>query len=174
MANVNTKIEDMVTNLSDIFNYGQVDDPSDETTFDGKTNPKYNSDVVYMFGGIINQIVWSMQNKKKYADQAQQAWIQEKENNPDNPSVNIQIRHEQSLGAMENLHALYEFNVMCFNTFTGWTWNDGKSTKDYGMKWFAEHKDRISDTRNYRTVVSAEGKKANLLAKLKEQKVKAK
>ena len=163
MTNVNSKIEDMILSLGDIFNYGQLDNPNKETTFDGKTNPKYNSDIVYMFGGIISQIAWSLNQKKPYADANQAKWIQEKENNPDNPNPDIQERHEQSLGAMENLHALYEFNVQCFNTFSTWTWNNGKSTDDYGMKWYAEHRDQISDSRSFGKTSSPEDKKKALL-----------
>ena len=133
MLEYKTKIVDL---LLDNLNLAQLDPVErQKNSVSGADNPFYNIDAVYMVGGLVNQCIYSMDNKKEYLDKVQAIWLDEKERNPENPDVLKQTKYEQAMASMDNVTDL-------FNCYTGITWNKGKRTADHGAKWFAEHIDK--------------------------------
>lgn len=142
--------------IVDVFNTQQLDTPDRRVNeVSGELNPYYNRDAVYFLGGIVSQIGWSLASKKKYIDEVEHKMATEQENNPTNADLTALGNSLQTAQAsFENALFMYDLFVTTFNTLTGWTWNDGKESEDYGQKWFAEYKDNLNG-RKYSTKYSA-------------------
>ena len=140
MLEYKTKIVDL---LLDNLNLAQLDPVErQQNSVSGEDNPFYNIDAIYMIGGLVNQCIYSMDNKKEYLDKVHAIWLDEKERNPENPDVLKQTKYEQVQASMDNVTEFYNIFVDLFNCFTGITWNNGKRTADHGAKWYAEHIDK--------------------------------
>tara|TARA_S200002703_G_scaffold102983_1_gene89259 strand:+ start:28 stop:624 length:597 start_codon:yes stop_codon:yes gene_type:complete len=127
----------------------------------GEENIFYNSDAVYMLGGVIDQLAYSLvgdksqggnsEGKLGYLNKAQATALSEEERNPDAYRGSMQQRaFEQAQASYDNAYMLYMAMTTVFNMTTGWTWGgtQNDTTHDMGRTWFANHKAEMS---SYRT-----------------------
>lgn len=127
----------------------------------GEENIFYNSDAVYMLGGVIDQLAYSLvgdksqggrsEGKLGYLNKAQETALSEEERNPDSYNGSIQQRaYEQAQASYDNAYMLYMAMTTVFNMTTGWTWGgtQNDTPHDMGRTWFANHKAEMA---NYRT-----------------------
>jgi len=127
----------------------------------GEDNIFYNSDAVYMLGGVIDQLAYSLvgdksqggrsEGKLGYLNKAQETALSEQERNPNSYNGSIQQRaYEQAQASYDNAYMLYMSMTTVFNMTTGWTWGgtQNDTPHDMGRTWFANHKAEMA---NYRT-----------------------
>ena len=139
--NTNQLIKEITDNLFDQFDFAQFDPIEQKTKMSGEDNYSYNKDAVFLIGGIVNQIAWSLASKTKYLDELNSKYVERQviENSSEEIKPNEIVKAEASL---HNGYILFDLMQDMFNVYTGWTWNDGKSTADFGQKWFADHKEK--------------------------------
>ena len=135
--NSNEVLYNITKEVLDIINWKQFDAPEQRIKFSGEENPYYNKDAVFFLGGILNQIGWSLRSKKKYLQQIEES---------DNNSTRIATVE----ASIQNGKMFYDLFVNIFNVSTEWTWTEtqikdakGKTSSDYGAKWFADYKDKL-------------------------------
>jgi hypothetical protein len=153
--NSNEVLYNITKEVLDIINWKQFDAPEQRTRMSGEENPYYNKDAVFFLGGILNQIGWSLRSKETYLSK-----LEKEDNNTGRiPPVEASI---------ENGKMFYDLFVNIFNVTTEWTWDNGKTSKDYGQKWFAEYKEKLEGNKVL-TVNEEEAKlsASSRLAKLK-------
>ena len=123
----------------------------------GEENIFYNSDAVYMLGGVIDQLAYSLvgdksqggnsEGKLGYLNKAQASAISEEERNPESYRGSMQQRaFEQAQASYDNAYLLYMSMTTVFNLTTGWTWGGSQNDTphDMGRTWFANHKGEMS------------------------------
>ena len=123
----------------------------------GEENIFYNSDAVYMLGGVIDQLAYSLvgdksqggnsEGKLGYLNKAQATALSEEERNPDTYRGSMQQRaFEQAQASYDNAYLLYMSMTTVFNITTGWTWGGSQNDTphDMGRTWFANHKAEMS------------------------------
>ena len=166
----NERIFDIMSLIIDEINTDQLDTPDRRVNeVSGEINPYYNRDAVYFLGGIINQIAWSLSSKKQYINDIEHKMATEKENNPTNADTEALGRAiSTATASFENALFMYDLFVNTFNALTGWTWNDGKQTADYGQKCFAEYKDNLNGNK-YSTKYSAKDREDTIRKAVKKQ-----
>ena len=139
----------------------------------GEENIFYNSDAVYMLGGVIDQLAYSLvgdksqggnsEGKLGYLNKAQASALSEEERNPESYRGSMQQRaFDQAQASYDNAYLLYMSMTTVFNLTTGWTWGGSQNDTphDMGRTWFANHKGEMSA---YRTQGS---KRKQMLANL--------
>lgn len=161
--NTNQLIKEITDNLFDQFDFSQFDPIEQKTKMSGETNYSYNKDAVFLIGGIVNQIAWSLSSKTKYLDELNTKFVERQviENSSEEIKPNEIVKAEASL---HNGYILFDLMQDMFNVYTGWTWNDGKSTADFGQKWFADHKEK---TRGNKVLSNSKDIKAEMKARMK-------
>lgn len=129
----------------------------------GEDNPYWNKDAVYLIGGVLNQLAWSLTSKTKYLDELDKNFVERQviENSSEEIKPNEIVKAEASL---HNGYILFDLMQDMFNVYTGWTWNEGKSTSDFGQKWFADHKEK---TRGNKVLSDSKDIKAQMKARMK-------
>ena len=123
----------------------------------GEENIFYNSDAVYMLGGVIDQLAYSLigdksqggnsEGKLGYLNKAQATALSEEERSPDTYRGSMQQRaFEQAQASYDNAYLLYMSMTTVFNITTGWTWGGSQNDTphDMGRTWFANHKAEMS------------------------------
>ena len=123
----------------------------------GEENIFYNSDAVYMLGGVIDQLAYSLvgdksqggnsEGKLGYLNKAQATALSEEERNPDTYRGSMQQRaFDQAQASYDNAYLLYMSMTTVFNLTTGWTWGGSQNDTphDMGRTWFANHKAEMS------------------------------
>ena len=150
----------------------------------GEENIFYNSDAVYMLGGVIDQLAYSLvgdksqggnsEGKLGYLNKAQATALSEEERNPDTYRGSMQQRaFEQAQASYDNAYLLYMSMTTVFNITTGWTWGGTQNDKakyqphDMGRTWFANHKAEMA---NYRTNSSRKPQSPEAIAKAQADK----
>ena len=137
--------QDLIINLTqsivEHLDIEQFDAPSLRQRTNGQDNVYYNKDAVYFFGGILGQIGWSLKSKKKYLDEINYTSNLETETNPTNPDAGKSEKIVKAEASYKNGLFIYDLFQNVFNVACDRTWNDGKSTEDFGEKWFAEYKE---------------------------------
>jgi hypothetical protein len=166
----NERIFDIMSLIIDEINTDQLDTPDRRVNeVSGEINPYYNRDAVYFLGGIINQIAWSISSKSKYINDIEHKMATETENNPTNADTEALGRAMTTASASyQNALFIYDLFVNTFNALTGWTWNDGKQTEDFGQKWFAEYKDNLNGNK-YSTKYSAKDREDTIKKAVAQQ-----
>lgn len=161
--NTNQLIKEITDNLFDQFDFAQFDPIEQKTKMSGEDNYSYNKDAVFLIGGIVNQIAWSLASKTKYLDELNTKFVERQviENSSEEIKPNEIVKAEASL---HNGYILFDLMQDMFNVYTGWTWNDGKSTPDFGQKWFADHKEK---TRGNKVLSNSNDIKAEMKARMK-------
>lgn len=139
--NSNEVITKITMDILEQLNLDQFEHIEQRTKMSGELNPYFNKDAVYFLGGIVNQIAWSLTSKQKYLDEIENSTNLEIENNPTNPDTTKSDKVIKAEASFENGRFFFDMMVNIFNVYTGWTWNDGKSTQDHGQKWYAEYKE---------------------------------
>jgi len=142
-------------------------------TATGEENIFYNSDAVYMLGGVIDQLAYSIvgdksqggnsEGKLGYLNKAQATAHAEQERNPESYNGSMQQRaYEQAQASYDNAYMLYMAMTTVFNLTTGWTFGgtQNDTPKDMGRTWFANHKAEMASYRTHgkSKAVSAEDK----------------
>ena len=146
----------------------------------GEENIFYNSDAVYMLGGVIDQLAYSLvgdksqggnsEGKLGYLNKAQATALSEEERNPDTYRGSMQQRaFEQAQASYDNAYLLYMSMTTVFNITTGWTWGGTQNGNphDMGRTWFANHKAEMA---NYRTNSSRKPQSPEAIAKAQADK----
>tara|TARA_R110002126_G_scaffold131380_1_gene275117 strand:+ start:343 stop:951 length:609 start_codon:yes stop_codon:yes gene_type:complete len=123
----------------------------------GEENIFYNSDAVYMLGGVIDQLAYSLvgdksqggnsEGKLGYLNKAQASALSEEERNPESYRGSMQQRaFDQAQASYDNAYLLYMSMTTVFNLTTGWTWGGSQNDTphDMGRTWFANHKGEMS------------------------------
>ena len=123
----------------------------------GEENIFYNSDAVYMLGGVIDQLAYSLvgdksqggnsEGKLGYLNKAQASALSEEERNPESYRGSMQQRaFDQAQASYDNAYLLYMSMTTVFNLTTGWTWGGSQNDTphDMGRTWFANHKAEMS------------------------------
>ena len=64
--NTNQLIKEITDNLFDQLDVRQFEPIEQKTKMSGETNYSYNKDAVFLIGGIVNQVAWSLASKTKY------------------------------------------------------------------------------------------------------------
>ena len=161
--NTNQLIKEITDNLFDQFDFRQFEPIEQKTKMSGETNYSYNKDAVFLIGGIVNQIAWSLASKTKYLDELNTKFVERQvvENSSEEIKPNEIVKAEASL---HNGYILFDLMQDMFNVYTGWTWNEGKSTSDFGQKWFADHKEK---TRGNKVLSDSKDIKAQMKARMK-------
>lgn len=149
----------------------------------GEENIFYNSDAVYMLGGVIDQLAYSLvgdksqggnsEGKLGYLNKAQATALAEEERNPQSYRGSMQQRaYEQAQASYDNAYLLYMSMTTVFNLTTGWTWGGTQNgvPHDMGRTWFANHKAEMA---NYRTNSTRKVQSAEDIAKAQADKRKA-
>ena len=161
--NTNQLIKEITDSLFDQLDVRQFEPIEQKTKMSGETNYSYNKDAVFLIGGIVNQIAWSLASKTKYLADLEKEFVERQvvENSSEDVKPNAIVKAEASL---HNGYILFDLMQDMFNVYTGWTWNDGKSTPDFGQKWFADHKEK---TRGNKVLSNSKDIKAEMKARMK-------
>lgn len=144
----------------------------------GEENIFYNSDAVYMLGGVIDQLAYSLvgdksqggrsEGKLGYLNKAQETALSEQERNPNSYNGSIQQRaYEQAQASYDNAYMLYMSMTTVFNMTTGWTWGgtQNDTPHDMGRTWFANHKAEMASYRTQgKSFALSDDEKANIQA----------
>lgn len=156
--NTNQLIKEITDQLFDHLDDRHFEPIEQKTKLSGETNYSYNKDAVYLIGGIVNQVAWSLSSKAKYLQELETKFVERQvtENSSEDIKPNAIIKAEASY---HNGLVLFDLLQDMFFIYTGWEWNDGKSTSDFGQKWFADHKEKtkgnvvLSDSSNIKNDV---------------------
>lgn len=137
--------QDLIINLTqsivEHLDIEQFDAPSSSKRTNGQDNPYYNKDACYFYGGILAQIGWSLTSKKDYLDKIQDQANMEEENNKYNPDAGKTDKVVKAEASYNNGKFIFDLFQNVFNVVCDRTYNDGKSTDDFGQKWFADYKE---------------------------------
>ena len=158
--NTNELIREITQSVFEHLDLTQFDPMEQKTKMSGQENYSYNKDAVFLIGGIVNQIAWSLSSKTKYLADLEKEFVERQviENSSEDIKPNAIVKAEASL---HNGMILFDMMQDMFNIYTGWTWNDGKSTADFGQKWFADHKEKtkgnkvLSNTKDIKAEMKA-------------------
>lgn len=145
----------------------------------GEDNIFYNSDAVYMLGGVIDQLAYSLvgdksqggrsEGKLGYLNKAQETALSEQDRNPQSYNGSMQQRaYEQAQASYDNAYMLYMAMTTVFNMTTGWTWGgtQNDTPHDMGRTWFANHKAEMSSYRTQgKSFILSDDEKAQQQAK---------
>ena len=161
--NTNALIKEITDNLFDQLDIRQFEPIEQKTKMSGETNYSYNKDAVFLIGGIVNQIAWSLASKTKYLDELNTKFVERQviENSSEPIKPNEIVKAEASL---HNGLVLFDMMQDMFNVYTGWTWNEGKSTSDFGQAWFANHKEKCKGNK---VLSNSKDIKAEMKARMK-------
>ena len=140
--------QDLIINLTqsivEHLDIEQFDAPSSAKRTSGENNPYYNKDACYFYGGVLAQIGWSLASKKKYLDEIQYSSNLETENNPNKPDAGKSDKVVKAEASYNNGLFIYDLFENIFSVVCDRKWNQGKSTADFGQKWFADYKEYAS------------------------------
>ncbi len=156
--NHNEAIRSITQSIFDYLDHTQFESIEQKTKMSGEENAQYNKDAVFFLGGILNQIGWSLQSKVNYLADLEKNRVENQVIN----NTSEQIKPSNIMKAEASIHnATFFYDMMqdIFNIYTGWTWNNGVSTEDYGQSWFARHKEAtkgnkvLSDTKSIKAEI---------------------
>jgi len=185
MTNTKTKVltgfESIAESILMELNLASLDDESRKfNQSSGEDNPFYNSDAVYLIGGICDQLAYSLigntcfkgssKGKIDYLNTCQTLADKEERDNPSTYVGSIQNKNlERATASYDNTEMLFMAMVETFNAVTGWTWGGSSTFESKGRPWFAEHKESMQAKRtaDYSPKVSPTEKRAEMLAKLR-------
>ena len=185
MTNTKTKVltgfESIAESILMELNLASLDDESRQfNQSSGEVNPFYNSDAVYLIGGICDQLAYSLigntcfkgssKGKIDYLNTCQTLADKEERDNPSTYVGSIQNKNlERATASYDNTEMLFMAMVETFNAVTGWTWGGSSTFESKGRPWFAEHKESMQAKRtaDYSPKISPTEKRAEMLAKLR-------
>jgi len=179
-----TGFESIAESILMELNLASLDDESRQhNQSSGEVNPFYNSDAVYLIGGICDQLAYSLigntcfkgssKGKIDYLNTCQTLADKEERDNPTSFVGSIQNKNlERAQASYDNTEMLFMAMVETFNAVTGWTWGGSSTFESKGRVWFAEHKESMQAKRtaDYSPRVSPSEKRAEMLAKLRAKK----
>jgi len=161
--NTNQLIKEITDSLFDQLDVRQFEPIEQKTKMSGETNYSYNKDAVFLIGGIVNQVAWSLASKTKYLADLNKEFVERQvvENSSEEIKPNAIVKAEASL---HNGYIFFDLLQDMFHVYTGWEWNDGKSTSDFGQAWFANHKEK---TKGNKVLSDSKDIKAQMKARMK-------
>ena len=161
--NHNEAIRSITQSIFDYLDHTQFESIEQKTKMSGETNTQYNQDAVYFLGGILNQIGWSLQSKVNYLAELEAKRVENQVIN----NTSEKVKPNNIMKAEASIHnGMFFYDMMqdIFNIYTGWTWNEGVSTEDFGQSWFARHKEA---TKGNKVLTDTKSIKAEIMKRMK-------
>jgi len=136
--------------IVDNWDIESLDDDKYRHDQHGNENHRFNMGDKYGLGGVLDQLAYTLDKKKKYLDTVEARQQQEHDTNGTESALAHRLSSDvrKAEAAFNNYQMLFVGFVDLYEAITQDIWCDGEFHEDYGRAWFVEEKERMATPKN--------------------------